>query len=710
MKIITEHGQLELPEDFSIKIERHNPLLSGEGDASVPATLPSSSHNLAVLGHRERVDRAYRYTNKMDAILQVGPITKRGQLILDTIHRKEGIDASFAMDNSDLYVTSKEKSLKEIFASYKRTLGSVQNAIVALESVYNGYSNNEDYMVFPVAVSPIESSGTKNKTYQYNNEISNGHLVYEQREVWEGDIKMTVPKGYGISPFIRIHSMLYRLFRLLGYEVTYNCFAKNDLKDLVLVNNCADTMITGTLHYADMVPSCTLSEFLEWLNNKFHAQPFVNSETKEVKIVMMEDVLSGEADIDISSIMEDDLSVTLSSLKHIVLKPNNSIEDTKPAAESFDQLVEDYGGFYVKVDEEIFQGLINHAPSIGVSPFDCLIQRISTGHFYVIFRDLNDTQDGYGNFVLVPLGSSNFVYDRHNEGEEESYDQEDVMPLMLFDHKTSATAPFIGERIHFHTGYNGQEEDDKQEIICLRGYCNPTYFESLAYKTSGTNQPYLQTSHGGFAIPLPFGLTPFDLYDYFWHRYNNILLNNITKVKGKVRFNTSQFMGLDMSQLKLYKNQKLLPVQASADIGSKTGATEAEFAIVNDYIDSCEDEPPMALNISPLRWEIENDASTAQGYYNENIAYNRWDYQGGVQIHEWTQYISGTFEWQDDLGLYWMGVPKEEGETHTIQRQSQISGTYMAYRKVGSASSTYEIKSFSHDGAVTITFKAVPNE
>ena len=116
MKIITENGQLELPEDFSIKIERHNPLLSGEGDASVPATLPSSSHNLAVLGHRERVDRAYRHTNKMDAIIQVGPVTKRGQLILDTINRRDGIDASFAIDNSDLYAMSKEKSLKEIFA------------------------------------------------------------------------------------------------------------------------------------------------------------------------------------------------------------------------------------------------------------------------------------------------------------------------------------------------------------------------------------------------------------------------------------------------------------------------------------------------------------------------------------------------------------------------------------------------------------------
>ena len=112
MKLITQNGQLELPKDFSLNMERTNPLLSGEGDASIPATLPSSSRNLAALGHRERIDRADRYTNKVEAILQVGPVQKRGQLVIDTMHRREGIDASFAIDNSDLYVKAKEKSLK----------------------------------------------------------------------------------------------------------------------------------------------------------------------------------------------------------------------------------------------------------------------------------------------------------------------------------------------------------------------------------------------------------------------------------------------------------------------------------------------------------------------------------------------------------------------------------------------------------------------
>ena len=138
MKLETQQGKLDLPQDFRLTMKRSNPLLSGEGDASVPTTLPSSSRNLATLGHRERIDRANRYTNKVEAFLQVGPVQKHGMLVIDTAHRREGIDTSLAIDSSDLYVKAKGKSLKKIMEenNVTETFQDVRRACDRMEEIY----------------------------------------------------------------------------------------------------------------------------------------------------------------------------------------------------------------------------------------------------------------------------------------------------------------------------------------------------------------------------------------------------------------------------------------------------------------------------------------------------------------------------------------------------------------------------------------------
>ena len=55
--------------------------------------------------------------------------------------------------------------------------------------------------------------------------------------------------------------------------------------------NCSDCLCnpTATLYYRDLVPSCTLSDFLTWLNNKFHVQPVMNNSTRRVKLLRSEE-------------------------------------------------------------------------------------------------------------------------------------------------------------------------------------------------------------------------------------------------------------------------------------------------------------------------------------------------------------------------------------------------------------------------------------
>lgn len=668
MKLITRKGQLDLSQDFSMTMERNNPLLSGEGDSSIPASLPASTRNLAIIGHRERIDRAYRYVNKEEAILEVGPVHKRGQLVIDSVHRFDGIDASFAIDNSDLYVKSKNKSLKDIIAEYRDGLGikipfsDVDNACRYFIEIYKGTYTNTDFFVFPVAVSPYEvgDDDNKEKVYQYNNEVGgpNG-LVYEERIVREGEINMLVPEGYGITPFLKLHRMVEIIFQCLGYHVTQNCFIEWPYKEIAVVHNCSDCLVRPLLDYKDLVPSCTLSEFLEWLLAKFHVQPVVDSESKEVRIVKMEDILTAALDPnlnpDISKMVEGDWKVQLNPSKRVVLTPNCELEDTEPAAETFDKLIEKYEG-YVNCNESHFQSLSGFNPAY----YDCLILRMATGEFYLIERNINT-----GEAKPKRLGTNYFTYDRNNSDETEGFSQNDVMPLMLCGPKKE-TVPYIGQRAHAHTQYGDKSDDSEQKIIVVLAHTS----NQFVYRTTGTTQRYIPFASNDLFYVYPFGMDNYSLYPVFWDHYNRLLLNYPVHISGRLKLNIAQFLSFDTSTLKLCDGKRLLPVNVSAQIGEKMGLTDAEFVIADEYVDGVVDNEIEPTTSNGLRWEITNNA--------EEIAQSLWPQ---VQSHYTAPYMQ-DLEYADiyyngcninyNSGSLQPGMPHELGETKTISMMATI--------------------------------------
>lgn len=598
MNLLTQKGQLDLPKDFALSMERTNPLMSDQGDSSETVTLPSSTHNLAVLGHRERIDRAECYDNKVEAILQVGPVQKRGQLVIDTAHRRKGIAASFAIDNSDLYSTSKEKTLKEIFGDYGETFQSVQAACGHMQDVYDGIERTTSpYMVFPVAIAPYEKNGVR--YYQYNNDVNDlNHLIWEGRNVNEGDTLMRVPDGYGIAPFLRLSKLVELLFYRLNYEVTENCLADWPFHRMVLVHNCSDCLVQPVLKYRDLVPSCKLKEFLEWLNNKLHVQPVVNSETHQVKIVAMETMLTASPDLDISKLVNGDFTVQLNPSKRVVLTPTNKIEGTEPAAATFDKLMEKYG-HYAAITEQEFATLETAQPAYS----NCLVMRKATGQFYMLEYDPNEEHQ-----VAKLLGTNHFTYDRENSDESEDFSQADSLPLMLCVEKYSknSTAPFIGERTHAHTTYNGSTADDKQDIILVQAAIDSRF----AYKTTGTTQPYIpfiQPDGAEYFLNLGLGVCPYDLFDACWSRYNTLLLNHPTHFEGEVKYNIGQIIDMDMTRLKLCKGQHLMPLSASSSIKPRPPLTDAKFMLVKTFVDGVEDSPILPDDYQKLVWVITNN-------------------------------------------------------------------------------------------------------
>lgn len=594
MELVTENGSLDLPRDFSFELERTNPFLSDAGDATVPATLPASRNNRVVLDNIHRIDRIGNSLVDIPALLKAGSIVKHGRLIIDSAHRQDGYDVSFAIENSSLYCQFKNKTIKQIFAEFNNGQGyqdgthvGISNIVTYLENVYRGNYQGTDYTIFPIAVSKYEQD--EREFYQYNNEFNSNSLVYGVRVVREGDVSMTVPEGYGVSPLIYLHRMLTIMFVIMGYSVSSNCFHSGWMSQLVLLNNCSDTIVNGVIKYEDLVPSCTLSEFLEWLQAKFHVQVRVDSEDKQIFIEKMEDLLTGSADDDFSEAVEGDPKMTFAKSSRVVLSSATSIDGAAPAAKTFDELIEKYGGYFT-LREAVYAAMQG-----GTFQYhDCLTLRVATGEFFEIRTNLNTAKD-----ELIRLGTNYFTYDRNNSDDAEDFGANDEMPPMIAEGKF--IAPYVGERTHAHTTFNDSEKDTKQPIIVVQeSFPSSEGYYQLRLGTTQNIVPKNTASD----LELTNGLTTYMMYDTFWAVYNKQLRNNLVTITAKMMLPQYALANLNMSRLKMYRNQKLLPKSFRMPISDHPQLSECEFLLIKDNGTLVEDTPVVPDTPARLKWSF----------------------------------------------------------------------------------------------------------
>lgn len=575
MKLITKYGELSLPENFSIEMALSNPFLSDDGDASIPASIPASPENLRILRHVNRIDNANMPMKKIPARLEAGAWHKTGMLIIDSVQRESGIDVSFAVENSDMYSQYKNVSLKTLFADkVKDDITGVDNIMRWLTNIHGGNIHG-DMTIFPVYITDMK---------QMNNEFDGYDFVYKSRTVQEGDTEMGVPDGYGISPFLFLHRLIEIAFELMGYQVTDNCFASNDLRDIVVLNNCSDTICGGKICYADLVPSCTVSEFVDWLMQKFCVYVRINSSAKKVSITKLQDVLSsGNCDIDITDKIRRDYNVRISESERVVLQSSTSLNGASPAAETFDELMDKYK-FYFEVSETEFATLEGNSPRY----WDCLVLRKAEGMFYKLCKDINSDK---GLMKPVLIGTNYFKYDRKNADQQKTYSAIDEMPTMK-QADNGDFYPYIGDRLHYHTTFDMSESSQEQKIIICWKNLNDRG------RLFGTTQKW---DRRGEMQLRPFSLNTYDIYDYFWKNYNELLLNNATVIEGVVDYSPKELLDFDITKTKLCAGQRLIQHKLNFNVGNKTSCANSEFIVIKNYLDKVKDDPILPGG-NKLRW------------------------------------------------------------------------------------------------------------
>lgn len=617
MKLVSSKGQLPLPDDFYLSIEKESPFYGDAGTSSIPVTLPVNQTTLQKLGRPERLGHSEGFLRKLPAKLSAGVIHKDGILVVDTVSKAEGITASLALDESDMYTSYKDKRISEIFSGVIRndittTDGWVSHLLACAMGEVDDW-----FTVATVAVNKEENDGAT--TYLFLNDVdisseeSVWPLLYKSRTIVENGESIRVPTGYGIAPFLYFGKFLTLLMGQMGYTLRNNKFLTDTaLSKLILLHNAADVICKGNIKISDIVPTCTLTEFLDFLNARFHAQIFVYPEQKIADVVFYEDILSSTADVDISEVLDGDIAITYPDPKQVLLASNNELDDADYAEETFNEFVEKYP-ICSMVSEVSFK-----EDGLGV------FLRKALGRFYKTVYDTETERYSYEH-----IGTNNFNYNLKTL-ESVEYKAVDASFGMISFYKDKSltkrpiVAPYIGSKRHPNTTYQGEKDEVTAQDIILafapglarsRTEIEAGYFLATNQKWDNLGDEWNSWS-----------LNYTDMYSLFWEKYNYLLQNAAPEISGKFDYTPEQLMALRMDNLKFFQGQQLVMNAITYDVGQGLMCKESKYTVIPQVLNPVVDPTP-SIDEQLYKWERKSNVETVIAPYSVSpYELVSWDY------------------------------------------------------------------------------------
>ncbi len=552
LKIKTNKGYLDLGSDFTVQIDEKSPVMNDRGSQTVPVTVPCTGNNAKITGFAHRLDMGVKPMNEDQACTVLDGVYKRtGKINIVSAGKKEGITLNIGFDNSEAYSAWKAKKLNSI------TLPSISGATVSgLMSSINWFftDSHEDFAIFQIVV----KNDSKDGTYypQYINRItldSNGKyaLCYQARTetflINDTPTAVTLPEGYGVAPFLYVHRVLDFIFSEFGYTITENPFKTDkELSSLVILNNAADCCVTGTLNYADLMPDCTIEDFLNALYVRFGLVYNVSSDTKTATLRLIRDIVDDVPDIDLSRSLTDEPLITYETARQMKLSAKTSFTGAAPSVERFEDYLKDQEvARLARVD--VSQRVIH------------LNYEETTGRWFKWDED---------NKRLTYSSSSFFSWDRKSDSiEDNELTSDDECVPMDFAPNDILSPQYLADYVHRYTylktsSNNDDEDSEKVEtplsfVFAFTSSQNSNYpFGSVLPFTSDGEEVILKDG-SKHTISLLFQYKN-GLFINFWKKYDAIIRHSFNQVEANVLLPVHQLMSMDILTPVALRGQYLL--------------------------------------------------------------------------------------------------------------------------------------------------------
>lgn len=327
-----------MADSLALSIEEQSPIFGERGSQSLPATLPPTPRNKRLLGYPDRLDVVSEPPGLIPVEVSSGAYIRAGLLnIVDA--GPDGIAVNIGFDNSVGYAQWQETKLRDLFA--------ISEVSWPTPTTREGFSclTSDEFCAFPVVVDLEKFKGVNdaevtlpvilNVADTWDSPAPKVHRVFGDKRY-----EVNVPRRYGWTPFVKVFYLLERIFAGVGVTLARedNPFysAGRDLWRLVVLNNCADSCCRDVIELRDLVPDCTVQEFLESLWLKFGFTYRLDFSTGTVTALFVEDLLAaGDAPADFTTMMSAPPKVTPETPQYLRLIPKTSIEGAAPPTERY---------------------------------------------------------------------------------------------------------------------------------------------------------------------------------------------------------------------------------------------------------------------------------------------------------------------------------------------------------------------------------------
>lgn len=561
LTISTNKGTYDMPSDFSIEVENLSPIYSEKGSQSISATLPASNHNLEMVGHINRLDISHTPAKDILATIADGIYRRTGKQNITSPSIKGGIVSNIGFDESLMYDAWTDVTLKKLpnLPVYKPA-GGISALLTHLTNVMR-YQESADYYVFPIQ---IANESVDDVAYpEYINHIELVSNVYELRKdvrteqiIEDGKLtSMTVPAGYGLSPFIKVSKILELIFSAYGYTLIENPFSTHyQLKKMVVLNNVKDTIVEGSINYKELMPDCTINEFLDSIYCRTGAKIYVNGDTKKARIILLKDSLSSLDPADDWTLLRaSELVPTFSDPKQIKLSANTSFTNAAASADSFEEFLDKYNGIVYE----------NGPWKPSYMPIDrYMIYKRATGMFYrtnpvtkthtLISSDFFpwdkktaniDYEEITGNDECVPMGivADNILYPQYMAGAINNH-------TTISASATTSDAKSVNTPLAFCFAIGKSFIEGNTEL---------TYYFGSSLCRDSSGERFKDPDGNIYNYSLIFRSED-GAFNRFFKEYDAILRHSNNTLEGEINLDKSRLSRIDTSRPIIISGQKLM--------------------------------------------------------------------------------------------------------------------------------------------------------